>query len=199
MDSRTWNFGIDGVGMRNWLIVAMGLLGALLDGGVAGAADAVYRLGPGDVVEVSVWRDESLTRELVVPPDGVLSFPLIGDIDVTDLTVPGLREVVEVKLAPYVPEPTVAVILLRSNSLLAYVLGKVNKPGQFSIAVDTTVVQLLAMAGGPNPYASAGKILVLRQSDGTTQKISFDYDQVAKGERLEQNIILRPGDVVLVP
>lgn len=165
----------------------------------AGAAPAAYRLGPGDEVEISVWRDADLTRQLVVPPDGVLSFPLVGDVDVRDLTVPGLREVVREKIDPYVPDATVTVILLRSNSMTAYVIGKVHKPGQFPITLDTSVLQVLAMAGGPTPYASAGGIEVLRKTGTETTRLLFDYEALAKGKDLERNVRLEPGDVVVVP
>lgn len=163
------------------------------------AAPAAYRLGPGDEVEVSVWRDADLTRKLVVPPDGVLSFPLIGDVDVRELTVPDLRELVREKINPYVPDATVTVLLLRSNSMTAYVIGKVHKPGQFPITLDTSVLQVLAMAGGPTPYASAGRIAVLRRVGTETTRLLFDYDALAKGNDLERNVRLEPGDVVVVP
>jgi polysaccharide export outer membrane protein len=165
----------------------------------AAALAAEYPLGPGDEVEISVWRDEALTRQLVVPPDGLVSFPLIADTQVTGVTVPALRATVKKKLEPFVPDAVVTVILLRSSSMTAYVVGKVNKPGQFPIQLDTTVMQLLAMAGGPNPYAATGKMLLLRQEGGKTSELPFDYDQVAKGQGLGQNAILRRGDVLVVP
>jgi polysaccharide export outer membrane protein len=165
----------------------------------ADAVDMTYRLYPGDILEISVWKDESLSREVIVPPDGMISFPLIGDIRVRDLTIADLRAVVEKKLTEYVPDATVTVMLLRVNSLTAYVIGKVNKPGQFPIDLETNVMQVLAMAGGPNPYAAEAKILILRQVDGKTTKIPFNYKDVEKGEHLEQNIILQRGDVVVVP
>ena len=90
-------------------------------------------------------------------------------------------------------------MLLRANSLTAYVIGKVNKPGQFPINMDTNVMQILAMAGGLNPYAVPGKILVLRQKEGKTTALPFDYNEVKKGEDLKQNIVLNRGDVVVVP
>ena len=158
-----------------------------------------YQIGPGDALEISVWRDESLSKEIFVPPDGIISYPLIGEIDVTRLTVPELRKSVMKKLGDYVPDATVTVMLLRANSLTAYVIGKVNKPGQFPIYMATNVMQILAMAGGLNPYAVPSKILVLRQKKGKTVALSFDYNEVKKGEGLEQNILLERGDVVVVP
>ncbi|MBN2845172.1 MAG: polysaccharide biosynthesis/export family protein [Deltaproteobacteria bacterium] len=163
------------------------------------ARENTYRIGPGDVIEISVWKDESLSRQLVVPPDGVIAFPLIGDIDVTELTVAETREIVSKRLKEYVTDAEVTVMLLNANSLIAYVVGKVNTPGQFPINMETSVMQILAMAGDLNEFASAGNILILRQQDGIVKKIPFDYDEVKKGKKLEQNIFLKRGDVVVVP
>ena len=112
--------------------------------GVCIAKESTYHIGPGDVLEISVWKDESLSRQLVVPPDGVISFPLIGDIDVTNLTVPDLRKTVAQKLSEYVPDATVTVVLLQINSLRGYVIGKVNRPGEFPINMETNVMQILS-------------------------------------------------------
>lgn len=166
---------------------------------VSAIGENTYQIGPGDALEISVWKDESLSKEILVPPDGIISYPLIGEIDVTRLTVPELRDSVMKKLGEYVPDVTVTVMLLRANSLTAYVIGKVNKPGQFPINMDTNVMQILAMAGGLNPYAVPGKILVLRHQEGKTLALPFDYNEVKKGEGLEQNILLERGDVVVVP
>jgi len=172
------------------------LMGAV---GTALAEEARYFIGPGDILEISVWKDESLSREVVVPPDGIISFPLIGDIDATDLTTTGLRETIKARLSEYVPDATVTVMLLAMNSLKAYVIGKVNKPGEFPISMDTHVMKILAMAGGLNPFASKGNIRILRQEGGKTVQIPFDYGDVEDGDNLEQNIALKRGDVVVVP
>ena len=165
----------------------------------ASADESRYRIGPGDALEISVWRDESLARKIVVPPDGVISFPLIEDIDVTSLTVPDLREVVTKRLSEYVPDATVTVMLIGANSLKAYVIGKVGNSGQFPIGLETNVMQILSMAGGLNAYASAGNIIILRRLGNERIKIPFDYTEVKKGKNLEQNILLKRGDVVVVP
>jgi polysaccharide export outer membrane protein len=110
-----------------------------------------------------------------------------------------LRERITERLAEFIPDATVTVILKNINSLRAYVIGKVRRPGQFAIAMDTTVMQLLAMAEGLNPYANESSIYILRQKNGTTAKIPFDYKRMMKGEKLEQNIILKRGDVIVVP
>jgi len=163
------------------------------------ANESTYRIGPGDVLEISVWKDESLSRQVVVPPDYVISFPLIGDTDVTGLTVTDLRNTVTEKLAEYVPDASVTVMLFQINSMKAYVIGKVNKPGEFPITMETNVMQILSMAGGLNPYASTDKILILRQQENKTMKIQFNYKEVEKGKNLEQNILLQRGDVIVVP
>ena len=158
-----------------------------------------YRIGPGDVIEISVWKNEALSRNIVVPPDGIISFPLIGDTDINNMSVKELRENLTKRLSEYVPGAPVTVILIEVNSLKAYVIGKVNKPGEFIITPDTNVMQILSMAGGLNPFASAGNTIILRRKQNSIIKIPFDYKEVEKGKNLEQNIILKAGDVVVVP
>lgn len=167
--------------------------------GNAMAIDSVYTIGPGDTLEISVWRDTSLSRDLVVPPDGVISYPLIGDINIIGMTVADLRNTVTKKLSDYVPDASVAVILKDFKSLHAYVIGKVKNAGLFPISLETNVMQMLAMAGGLNPYAAEGDIHILRQVQGRSVKIPFNYKDVLKGYNLEQNITLLRGDVVVVP
>jgi len=167
--------------------------------GHANAADTTYTIGPGDTLEISVWRDESLSREVIVPPDGVISFPLIHDIDVSGMTVSLLRQTVTQKLSEYVPDATVSIILKTFSSLRGFVIGKVKSPGMYPITLDTNVMQILSMAGGLNPFASESSIHILRQIKGNSVKIPFDYGEVLKGRNLEQNIILQRGDVVVVP
>ena len=158
-----------------------------------------YRIGAGDVLEISVWRDENLTRQLIVPPDGNLAFPLIGEINVTNMNVSDLRRSVTQKISEFMPDATVTVMIIAFNSLKSYVIGKVNKPGVFPITLDTNVMQVLAMAGGLNPFASEKKIHILRKANNKTVKLPFNYKELLKGENLEQNIILQRGDVIVVP
>jgi polysaccharide export outer membrane protein len=163
------------------------------------AAEKVYHLGPGDVIEISVWKDLELSRNLVVPPDGIISFPLIGSINVNRLTVPELRKIVTQRLSEFIPDATVTVMLVEINSLKAYVIGKTNNPGEFAINLETNVMQILSMAGGLNPFASKGNISILRQQDNRIIRVPFNYGEVEKGKNLEQNLILKAGDVVVVP
>jgi polysaccharide export outer membrane protein len=163
------------------------------------AAEKPYHIGPGDVLEISVWKDPELTKQLVVPPDGVISFPLIENINVTNLTVADLKQFIAQKLSEFIPDATVTVMLLEVNSLKAYVIGKVNSPGEFDIDLKTNVMQILSKAGGLTPFASDGNINILRQQKNKIVKIPFDYGDVEKGKNLEQNILLLPGDVIVVP
>ena len=165
----------------------------------ASAADNFYLIGPGDVLEISVWNEPDLTKKLVVPPDGVISFPLIDPIKVTDLTITALKKVVTKRLSEYVPDATVTVLLIEINSLKAYVIGKVKNPGEYPISLETNVLQILAKAGGLTPFASDGNIKILRKKNNKVTNIPFDYGEVEKGKNLEQNIALQIGDVVLVP
>ena len=165
----------------------------------ASAQDNFYLIGPGDVLEVSVWNEPDLSKRLIVPPDGVISFPLINPIKVTNLTITALKKAVTKKLSEYIPDATVTVLLIEINSLKAYVIGKVKSAGEYPITLETTVLQLLAKAGGLTPFASDGNIKILRQKNKKIINIPFDYGEVEKGKNLEQNIVLEAGDVVLVP
>ena len=163
------------------------------------AAEKAYHIGPGDVIEISVWKDTDLSRTLVVPPDGIIAFPLIDTVNVTNLTVADLKKVVTEKLSEFVPDATVNVMLIEINSLKAYVIGKVNAPGVFPISLESNVMQILSQAGGLTPFASDGNIIILRQKGNQIIKIPFDYGEIEKGKNLTQNILLQPGDVVVVP
>jgi polysaccharide export outer membrane protein len=158
-----------------------------------------YHVGPGDVLEISVWRDDNLSREVVITPDSILSFPLIGDVNVANMSVPEIRKVISKKLAEYIPDASVAVIVKEIKSLKVYVIGQVKNPGVFPITHETRVMQALAMAQGVTPFAAERDIHILRYSEKNTQKIGFNYKEVLKGNNLEQDIVLKRGDVIVVP
>jgi|YNPNPStandDraft_1061719.scaffolds.fasta_scaffold08015_7 polysaccharide export outer membrane protein len=158
-----------------------------------------YALGPGDVLDISVWKDEALTRTVSITPDGRISFPLIGEIQASGRTLSQLKGEMEERLKPFVPEPVLSVSVRQVNSMIVYVLGRVNNPGRFALTTNVNVLQALAMAGGLNPFASRNEIKVFRQENGQNIVIPFRYDEVAKGVRLEQNIWLKRGDVLLIP
>ena len=159
-----------------------------------------FPLGSGDVLEVSVWGDESLARKVLVRPDGKISFPLLGDMQAAGRSVEDLRTEMETKIGEFIHGAPVTVMLLEARSARVSVVGKVQKPGVFPMDGPMSVLQALAMAGGMTPYASTGSVRVIRTGeDGAQRFIPFDYDLVAGGKGLEQNVPLMPGDVVLVP
>jgi polysaccharide export outer membrane protein len=163
----------------------------------AGGAD--YLLQPGDLVNVSVWREPDLNRTLLVRPDGGISFPLAGDLTAAGKTVDQLTAELVTRLTKFIPSPVVTVSLQENLGNRIYVAGKVSRPGVFLVNQDVNVLQALALAGGPTPFADLKDIKVLRREGGVERAIPFNFKQVQRGERLEQNIILRPGDTVLVP
>ncbi len=163
------------------------------------AADAEYLLSPEDVLEISVWKEESLTKQVVVRPDGAFSFPLVGDVQATAKTVETIREEIKERLKKYFPEPVVSVSLLKVTGYKIYVIGRVNKPGEFVTGRFVDVLQALAMAGGLTPFAAENDIRILRRVDGSEYVRNFRYADVRKGQHLEQNILLRSGDTVVVP
>ena len=165
----------------------------------AGSMEQGFRIGAGDVLEVSVWKDETLTRSCVVRPDGFISFPLVGDVSASGKTVAALKSELEGKLKRFVPEVTLFIDAKQINSLVIYVIGKVNTPGRVLLGVDVNILQALATAGGLNPFAKGRKIKIVRHGSSETTIFPFNYDEVVDGEHLEQNIHLKRGDVVVVP
>jgi polysaccharide export outer membrane protein len=158
-----------------------------------------YLIGPGDVLDISVWKDEALTRSCVVRPDGSISFPLIGDVRAAGRTVSQLKAEMEKKIDQYVPQTTLSLDVKQVNSLVIFVIGKVNAPGRFYMIADVDVLQALATAGGLNVFAKRSKIKIFRHEKNETTIFPFDYDEVVDGIRLEQNIRLKRGDIVVIP
>jgi polysaccharide export outer membrane protein len=158
-----------------------------------------YIIGPGDVLDISVWNNEALTKTITVLPDGKIHYPLIGEVAAGGRTLAALQKELKDKIKKYVPNPELSVMVNKVNSLLIYVIGKVNSPGRFELNANVNVLQALAIAGGLNPFAKRGKIKIFRETNGKTRILPFDYDDVTDGEHLEQNIMLERGDVVVVP
>jgi polysaccharide biosynthesis/export protein len=158
-----------------------------------------YIIGPGDVLMVSIWKDESLTQEVVVLPDGTISFPLIGIIKAEDMTIAELKAEIEKRIKKYVPDPVLWISVRNMNSAYIYILGRVNSPGRFLLGSRINVLQGLAIAGGLNPFADNNDIKIFRTEDSGTKLIRFRYNDVIKGKNLEQNITLKRGDVIIVP
>lgn len=161
-----------------------------------GAAPEAYRIGAEDLLQVSVWKNEALTRTVPVRPDGKISLPLVNDVQAAGLTALELRDVLTRKLAEYMPNPEVSVIVSDIRSLKVSVIGEVAKPGRYELKSWTTVLDVLAMAGGFTQFASRSKIIILQQDGATMKRIPFNYNRIA-GE--QENFYLRSGDIVLVP
>jgi polysaccharide export outer membrane protein len=158
-----------------------------------------YLLGPGDIIDIAVWKDETLTKSVVVLPDGKISFPLIGEIRAAGRTVPQLKQEITKKISPYAPDPIISIEVRQVNSMLVYVIGRVNTPGRFSLNTNINVLQALTMAGGLNSFAKRDKIRIFRREGGKTTIFRFKYDDVTEGSNLEQNIVLQRGDIIVVP
>ncbi|MFO0720200.1 MAG: polysaccharide biosynthesis/export family protein [Nitrospira sp.] len=162
-------------------------------------ADPGYHLGPEDVVMISVWKDENLTREAIVRPDGMVSFPLIGDVPAMGHTVEEVRQDIAKRLARFIPNPHVSVAITKLQSYKVYVMGRVTKPGEYLVGHYTDVLQALSLAGGLTPFASENDIKIIRRENGDQRVFLFRYGDVQKGRDLNQNILLERGDVVMVP
>jgi polysaccharide export outer membrane protein len=167
------------------------------------ASDAVppdYRLGPEDVLDISVWREDTLKGQYLVRPDGYISFPLAGEILAEGRLASQIREDITAKLGRFLSDPVVSVTVVKIAAQKIYVIGRVAKPGEFISGRYIDVLQALSMAGGLTPFATPNDIRVMRKLPGGQQQvIPFRYNDVVRGKNLEQNIILKPGDVVVVP
>ena len=161
--------------------------------------DPAYLIGPEDALDIAVWKDETLKAAALVRPDGGISFPLAGDFIVAGKTASQVRDELVKRLEKYIPEPVVTVSVVRVSSYRIYVIGRVNKPGDFQTGRNIDVLQALAIAGGMTPFASEDGIRIIRKVDGKTTSIPFQYSRVRKGGDLSQNITLKSGDVLLVP
>ena len=159
-----------------------------------------YVIGPEDLLQITVWKNESLSRELAVRPDGKISMPLLHDIQAAGLTPMQLQEKLSTALGEFMPNPEVSVTVTEVRSYRISVLGEVVKPGVLQLKSDTTVLEAIALAGGFRDFASPSKIVILRKNgDGQTNKIPFNYNRVVKDNRAEGNVTLKSGDVVVVP
>jgi len=160
-----------------------------------------YWIGPEDVLDITVWRNADLSKEVTVRPDGRISLPLIGDITAVGKTAAQLSEDISLKLKEYKENPQVSIIVKEVNSYAIYVLGEVVKPGKYPLKTKTTLLQAVTIAGGLTPTAARNKIVIFRFSkDGGGQmKIKAGYDDIVLRDGSSQNIELKPGDQIVVP
>lgn len=165
------------------------------------AQNTQYRINPGDVLLVFVWNEKDLSQEILVHPDGKIGLPLTGQLMAGGLTTEELQNTISDSLSKYLKDkPSVSVSIKQATGNRIYVLGKVNRAGDYPINRPTDVMQALAMAGGLNAFASENSINVLhRGKDGVQKSIKFRYSDVKNGEELDSNVLLDGGDVVVVP
>jgi polysaccharide export outer membrane protein len=169
----------------------------VIPAGVAVPGD--YVIGPDDVLTIVFWREKELSGDVAVRPDGKISLPLLNDVEAAGLTPEELRLRVTAAAQKLIEEPTVTVVVKQINSRKVFITGQVAKPGPYPLNGPTTVVQLLAIAGGVLEYADEKNIAIMRTENGKSVSLRFNYDQVKKRRNLEQNIQLKPGDTIIVP
>jgi polysaccharide export outer membrane protein len=165
-----------------------------------------YVIGPEDVLDIAVWSNTELTRTVPVRPDGKISLPLLNDVQAAGSTPMQLRKILTESLAEYIASPIVSVIVREIHSFKVTVIGQVKTAGRYELKSRATIVDVLAMAGGPTDYADRGKILVLRQQGASIQQIPFALERLTKSGSapaartgIDTNICLMPGDIIVVP
>lgn len=179
-------------------------IGQVLDGGEKGGSlpagmNPAYMIGPEDVLDVTVWKEPDVSRVVPVRPDGRISLPLISDVQASGLSPEQLAAAVTERLRVFLNEPKVTVIVTAVNSQRVYVVGEVFRAGPFPLAPGMTVLQAISSAGGFTTFANVKKIHVLRMRDRKQIELPFNYREVLKGDKPEQNITLEPGDTIVVP
>lgn len=158
-----------------------------------------YRINAGDELEISVWKEVDLQRDVLIRPDGAFSFPLAGNIQAAGKTATEIEAELVSRLSRYIPELVLTVTVTDVGGNQIYVIGQVSNPGAFVMNPAVDVIQALTLAGGTTPFASLKKIRILRRENGVQRAIEFDYTDVSEGRSLGQNILLKSGDVVVVP
>jgi len=177
---------------------AVAIVGVALAGTAMAQAD--YALQPGDLLSITVYEEPELAREVLIRPDGGISFPLIGDVSVADSSAEAVKAEIETRLAEFVPGASVTVAVQQIAGNQVFVVGKVNRPGAYPIYRPLDVMQALALAGGTAPFAALDDIRILRRAaSGTQDVLEFRYSDVIRGRNLEQNRLLKSGDTIVVP
>ena len=169
--------------------------------GATNPISSAYVIGPGDMLSITVWKNDTLSRVVPVRPDGKISMPLLHDVQASGLTAMQLRDKISTALSEFMPNPEVTVSVSDVRSLRVSILGEVVKPGVLELRGETTILEAIAMAGGFKDFASPSKITVIRNEEGgKTKRIRFNYNRaVSSGPTDEENLVLKSGDVVVVP
>jgi polysaccharide export outer membrane protein len=162
-------------------------------------SDPSYVIGPMDLLEIQVWKEPDFSRQVLVRMDGKITLPLVGDILASGMNTMGLKALLSEKLQDFVSKPEVTVIVLESRSKNFYIIGKINQPGTYPMSPDMTVLQAISVAGGLTEWADKDNIRIIRRSGRKEEILHFDYDKVITGKKLEQNILLKPNDTIIVP
>ena len=160
---------------------------------------ADYLIGPDDVLTIVFWRDKDMSGDVTVRPDGKITLPLVNEVTAAGLTPEQLRAQLTEMAGKLIEEPSITVIVKAINSRNVFVMGQVGKPGPYRLSDRTTVLQMLAIAGGVLEYAKAKDIRIMRTEDGKQLSFKFNYKDVSVGKNLKQNIELKPGDTLIVP
>ncbi len=183
-----------------WLLMGGGVFAA--EQPAASPAPVIsdgYKLRPGDTLQVSVWKETDLQSEVLIRPDGGLSFALAGELQAAGHTVAELTSMLQERIRKFIPDAVVTVAVKVTGGNRVYVIGKVNRPGDFPLIGPIDVMQALTLAGGATPFADTNGIHILRRDGDHQAAIRFKYHDVARGRKLDQNILLRNGDTVVVP
>ncbi|MHC8308077.1 polysaccharide biosynthesis/export family protein [Pseudomonas sp. GT1P32] len=163
------------------------------------ANDTTYRLSPGDKLAVSVWGEDKLKQDVIVLPNGSITFPLAGQVDVAGLDTTAVEEKIAAKLVKYIPDPQVSVVVTGTEGNVAYVQGKVLKPGTVHMSGQTSVLQVISMAGGLDKFADKDEIKVVRLNGTKQQILPVNYSDLMSGRDMSTNILLQAGDTLVVP
>ena len=172
--------------------------------GVKGSGEVMadsdkYVIGSEDVLSIHVWKEEALTRQVPVRSDGKISLPLIDEIQAAGLTPLQLKEKLTVRLKEFIDNPSVSVIVTEANSQKVYVSGEVKTPGVYQLRGETTLLQVIPMAGGFTEWADQKKVLIIRKEGEKDRRIVVNYKKIVSGEDMSANIVLKPGDTIIVP
>jgi polysaccharide export outer membrane protein len=189
-----------------WLFLCVALFFAVtLAGGTVFASQSflepgeAYLVGLGDVLEIQVWNEADLSRTVNVRLDGVISLPLVGDVTVVGKPIPEITQVLEKRYGDLIEEPTVTVILTESRSRKYYLIGQVAQPGEFPLDSPISLLQAIARGGGFSEWAKKDRVGVVRRQSGKDSILKFNYETFVKGENLQQNFLIEPGDTIVVP